>query len=75
MPKKDQCGRDKRQDVAQERALDHTGVRHIVLRQVLGQIGIDARRDEAGALVLCRFFVGSLDDVVGDRNILDLARL
>src|SRR6202007_2996708 len=67
--------RDEGKDVAEEGALDDAGVGHVVLRELLCEIGIDPRGHEARALVGLRLLVGALDDVVGDRDFLDAAGL
>ena len=54
----DERRHDPRQDVAQESALDDTGELDVVLREILGELRIDPRRDEARTAVrlrlLCR---------------------
>ncbi len=74
-PEKDQRRRDKRQQVAKERALDDAGILDVILRQLLCQLRVHPRSHEARALVRARSLVRSLDDVIRDRNILDLAVL
>ena len=43
-----------------------------MLQELLSQVSIDPRGEEERALVL-RLFVAALDEVVGDRNLCDLA--
>ncbi|WP_245505171.1 hypothetical protein [Neorhizobium sp. S3-V5DH] len=43
-----------------------------VLQELLSQVSIDPRGEEERALVL-RLFVAALDEVVGDRNLCELA--